>query len=133
LAFDVGARKSTAFEAIFGGLFLSKSRNITRGQKLVDQSLILADAIGKHATMVTIVIDTPLNGDFRTSSVGDHRCLAPLVSGGVVVNANAGIVSARTAASHGCFSETWPCSNRLEDGTLWTGIYARLFGTISPE
>jgi hypothetical protein len=39
--------------------------------------LILADAICKHATVVAIVVHTPLNVDSVASCVGDDRLRTP--------------------------------------------------------
>lgn len=64
LAGDIGAVERAGFEAGFGGLLLGLSRDVAGGDQLVDELLVLADAVGEHASVVAVVVDAPL-------SVGD--------------------------------------------------------------
>lgn len=61
LAGDVGAVERAGFEACFGGLLLGLSWDVARGQEFVDELLVLADAVGEHASVVAVVIDAPLS------------------------------------------------------------------------
>jgi hypothetical protein len=84
-------------------LFLGIGWKIVWIQEFVDQSLVLADTVGKHATMVSIVVDTPLHfHDLVCRVFGDH--IAPVSGGLVVINTNSGIISTwSTTANLGSF------------------------------
>lgn len=72
LAGHIGAFECTCFEAVFGSLLLNISRKVARRQELVDKCLVLADTVCEHATMVAIVVYTPLNIDRFATCVGDY-------------------------------------------------------------
>ena len=61
LAGNIGAVERASFEAGFCGLLLGLSRNVARRNQLVDELLVLADAIGEHASVVAVVVNTPLS------------------------------------------------------------------------
>lgn len=86
-------------EAVLGGLFLGLGREVRRVQELVDQCLVLTDAVGEHAAVVAVVVDAPLHLDHVAGGVGLHDLVAPAVAGLVVVDADAGVVSAGSAAA----------------------------------
>lgn len=56
---DVGAVECAGFEACFGGLLLGLSWDVARCQEFVDELLVLADAVGEHASVVAVVVDAP--------------------------------------------------------------------------
>lgn len=60
LAGDISAVECASFETCFGGLLLVLSRDVARREELVDELLVLADAVGEHASVVAVVVDTPL-------------------------------------------------------------------------
>jgi hypothetical protein len=63
----------------------------------------LTDSVGKHATVVTVIVNTPLHFDDVICCIrGDHR-VTPVIPGLVVVNTDSCIVS------------TWPTSANLGD------------------
>lgn len=71
LTTNVGAGESASLEAGFGSLLLGDGWDIPRGHQLVDEGLVLADTVGEHASVVTVVVDTPLNVDGVTGGIGD--------------------------------------------------------------
>jgi len=93
---NISALQLTSLEAVFSSLLLRFRRKITRCQKFVDESLILADAVAEHATMVTIGIEAPLYIDDITGLVGDDGLRTPARTGLIVIDGHAGVVSART-------------------------------------
>lgn len=62
LARNIGAVERASFEAFFSGLLLGLSRDVARRNQFVDELLVLADAVGEHASVVAIVVDTPFPG-----------------------------------------------------------------------
>ena len=62
LAGNIGAVERAGFEAFFSGLLLGLSRNVARRNQFVDELLVLADAVGEHASVVAIIVDTPFPG-----------------------------------------------------------------------
>jgi len=71
LARNVGALECSGFEAFFGCLLLSFGGQIARGQELVYECLVLADAVCEHAAMIAVVVDTPLDIDRIAGGVRD--------------------------------------------------------------
>ena len=61
LARNVGAVERASFEACFGGLLLGLSRDVAGCNQFVDELLVLANAVGEHASMVAVVVDAPLS------------------------------------------------------------------------
>lgn len=59
LAGDVGAVESAGFEACFGGLLLGLGWDVAGCEEFVDELLVLADAVGEHASVVAVVVDAP--------------------------------------------------------------------------
>lgn len=64
LAGDIGAVERAGFEACFGGLLLGLSWDVARCQEFVDKLLVLADAVGEHASVVAVVVDAPLPAEY---------------------------------------------------------------------
>ena len=62
LARNIGAVERASLEAFFSGLLLGLSRDVARRNQFVDERLVLADAVGEHASVVAIVVDTPFPG-----------------------------------------------------------------------
>lgn len=93
---------------------------VARGQELVDEILVLADAVAEHATMVTVGVNAPLHCDGISSIVCCHRSASPSICGPVIVYADAGIVAARTASAYRCSGEIRPGGNGLEDSAFRT-------------
>jgi hypothetical protein len=58
---DVGAVERAGFEAGFGGLFFGERWDVARSQQLIDELLVLADAVGEHAAVVAVVVDAPFS------------------------------------------------------------------------
>lgn len=86
-------------ETVLGGLLLVLCREVVRVQELVDQGLVLADAVGEHAAVVAVIVDAPLHLDHVAGRIGLHDLIAPVVAGLVVVDAHAGVVAAGSAAA----------------------------------
>ena len=61
LAGDIGAVERAGFETCFGGLLLGLSWDVARCQEFVDELLVLADAVGEHASVVAVVVDAPFS------------------------------------------------------------------------
>ena len=61
LAGDVGAVERAGFEACFGGLLLSLGWDVAGREELVDELLVLANAVGEHASVVAVVVDAPFS------------------------------------------------------------------------
>jgi hypothetical protein len=59
LAGDIGAVERAGFEACFGGLLLGLGWDVAGGEEFVDELLVLADAVGEHASVVAVVVDAP--------------------------------------------------------------------------
>jgi hypothetical protein len=132
LSRDIGALELSSLEAVLCCLLLCFSRKVPRSQQLVNDSLVLADPIGEHATVVTVGIDTPLHIDYVASIVGDDGLRAPARSGLIVVNGHTSVVPAGTRATHGCGVEIGPCCYRLKDGALWARVGSRLKMLVKP-
>lgn len=93
---NISALQLTSLEAIFSSLLLRLRRKVPGRQKFVDESLILADAVAEHATVVTIGVEAPLHIDHIAGFVGDDRLRTPARTGLVVVDGDPGVVSAWT-------------------------------------
>lgn len=68
----VSARECAFLEAGLCSLLLSVCWKISRCQELVDECLVLADAVAEHAAVVAIVVDTPLDINHITTFVCNH-------------------------------------------------------------
>lgn len=122
LAGNIRAAQSTRFEAVLGSLLLRFRREIPRRQEPVDEGLVLTDAIAKHASVVTIVVDAPLDVDNLARSVdGDGGC-SPVAGGLVVVDGHAGVVAAGPATAYGCNVEIGPRGYRFKDAAFWAAV-----------
>lgn len=122
LAIHICAGKGALLEAILSSLFLRLGREIARSEELVDQLLVLADTVGEHATVVTVVVNAPLDVDSVASSVRHNRRVTPVGRRLVVVDADAGIVAARTASADLGFRNVGPCRHGLQNGALGTSV-----------
>jgi hypothetical protein len=70
---DVSAVQGSHLEAVFGSLFLCVSGEVSWGQKLVDNGLVLTDTPAEHSSMVAIVVNTPLDIHDLARGVRDDR------------------------------------------------------------
>lgn len=61
LAGDIGTVERAGFEACFGGLLLGLGWDVAGRKEFVDELLVLADAVGKHASVVAVVVDAPFS------------------------------------------------------------------------
>jgi hypothetical protein len=59
LAGDIGAVERAGFEACFGGLLLCLGWYVAGREEFVDELLVLADAVGEHASVVAVVVNAP--------------------------------------------------------------------------
>lgn len=107
-------------------MLLCFSREVSRGQELVDKSLVLTDAVGEHATVVTVSIYAPLYIDDIPSLVGNDGLRTPARPGLVVVNGHTSVVPARTRAADGCGVKVRPCCYRLQDCAFGARVSPRL-------
>lgn len=115
---DIRTIQRPSFKTIFSGLLLGICWYVSRSQERVDDVLILADSIAEHASMVAVVVETPLNFNSVSGRVGDDWFGAPISAGIVVINADAGIVATWATATDLGGSEVRPRGDRLEDSTL---------------
>lgn len=126
LTINFGTGKETFFEAIFSSLLLGFGGDVVWVKELVDNILILADTVGVHASVVTIVVDTPLHVNNLSRLVSGDGFFAPVGTRLVVVDADSGVIAARTRSSDFGGIEIWPGSHGLQDSTLraciWTGL-----------
>jgi len=122
--------KGSGLKAVFGQLLLSKSWDVSRSQEFVDKSLVLTNSIGEHASMITIVVDTPLDIYDLSGTVRRYR-RTPIVGGLVVVDTDASVVSARSASSDLGTREIWPSCNWFKNCTLRARIKVRLYMYVS--
>lgn len=72
LSSDVIATQQSLLKAIFSLLLFIIGGKVVGVEEFVDEFLILADAVAEHSTMVTVMINTPLNVNDITSLVGGH-------------------------------------------------------------
>ncbi len=107
-------------------MLLSFGGQVAWIQELIDGGLILAEAVGEHAAVVAVVVDTPLNIDSVAGLVGLDGFLAPVCAGLVVVDTDALVVSARSHTSNRCLVESGPSIYGLKDSALWASIGASL-------
>lgn len=128
---NIRARQNTTLEAVLGCLLLCFCGEITRLEKLVDNALILADAVGKHTTMIAVGIETPLHVNDVTRIVSYDRGRTPAWTGLIVVHAYSRIVTTGTGTAYFCRGEIRPRRHRLEDGAFRASIRARLWGLAS--
>lgn len=131
LAIDIGAREHTSLEALLGLLLLREGRQVVGVQELVDEFLVLADAVREHAAVVAVVVDAPLDLNGFTGAVCRDGLFAPVGAWLVVVDADPGVVSAGPGAIDHGLVQVGPCMNRLEDSTLRAGIWAGLAEAVS--
>ena len=66
----IRTRQDTLRKTVFCGLFLGFGGQVSRGQELVYERLVLADAVGEHAAVVAVVVDAPLDCDHVAGLVG---------------------------------------------------------------
>lgn len=121
---DIRTLQCSGLKAIFGSLLLCVGRQVPWSKKLVNQSLILADPIGEHATVITISIKTPLYIHCIATLVSDDGLGTPARAGLVIIHRNASIVAARTAAANFRRVKIRPRSYGLEDGAFGTSVYS---------
>lgn len=128
LATDIGARQLALCEAVFSCLLLGIRGQIPGRDELVDNGLVLADAIGEHAAVVAVVVEAPLYVDDIASLVACDCSLAPDVTRLVVIDGDTGVVTTGTRAANGSSVEGRPRGHGLENGALRAGVFA--FATL---
>ena len=126
LPVNIPATQDALIEAVLGRLLLRVGGEVGGVGELVDEGLVLADAVGEHAAVVAVVVDAPLDGDDVARRVGLDDFVAPGLAGLVVVDAHAGVVAAGAAAANGGGVEVGPRCNRFQDGALGAGVSAGL-------
>lgn len=126
LPVNIRAAKQPLVETILRRLLLLLSRHVLRIQELVDNLLILADAVREHAAVVAVMIDAPLHLDDLTGRVDGCRLGAPVGGGLVVVNVYPGVETAGAAAADGSGVEVWPGGDGLEDHAFRAGVLSGL-------
>lgn len=128
LRMNITALQLTRQETVFSRLFLLGARGIPRRQvERVDQGLILADTVREHVVVVTIVIYAPLYFQNVVCRVAGHYGGAPVGAGLVIVDTDASIVAAWSAAADLGGFEVGPGCDRFEDpGALGAGVDAGL-------
>jgi hypothetical protein len=126
LSIDAGTFKKTFVKAGLGCLLLRLGWQVIRIQEFVHDVLILADTVAEHATVITVVVNTPHNVNDITRCVSLDHLFAPVTAGLVVVDAHTGIVSAGSATANWGHVEIGPRGNRLEDGALGTCVNSSL-------
>jgi hypothetical protein len=119
---DIGTGQKASLEAVLGGLFLIVRGRISGVEELVDDGLVLANAVTEHAAVVTVGIETPDYVKRVAGSVGRHDLSAPVCSGCVIVNTNTSIVSTYATSADWRGVQVRPRFNRLEDGTFRASI-----------
>lgn len=100
LALDVCAWQHALLEAVLRGLLLLEGGQVVGVEKLVDDGLVLADAVGEHASVVAVVVDAPLDVNDIAGFVCRDRGLAPVGAGLVVVDTYTGVVAAGAGAGY---------------------------------
>lgn len=73
--------------------------SVSGGQKFVNDGLVLANAITKHAAMVSVVVNAPLYVDDVPRLVGGYWGVAPVARGDIIVNVDSGIETAWAAST----------------------------------
>lgn len=123
---NIGAVEGAGLEAVLGSLLLGVGWDVSGSQELVDEGLVLADTPTEHAAMVSVVINAPLHIDDLARRVGDNGRVSPVGGWRVVVNADTGIVAARTTPADWCSGKIWPRRNGFENVAFGTSIDAGL-------
>lgn len=131
LAIHIRAGKGALLKAILSSLLLRSGWKIARSEELVDKSLVLADTVGEHATVVTVVVNAPLYIDSVASLIGHNRSVTPVGSRLVVVDADTGVVATRTTPADLGLRNVGPCGHGLQNGTLGASVQAGLETQIS--
>ena len=127
LTLDVIAVEETLLEAVLSGLFLGVCGQVIRVQELVDEFLVLADAVGEHASVVPIVVHTPFHLNNFARLVRDDGLLAPRLSRLVVVHADPGVITAWAIATNLRSIQIRPGGDGFLDGTFRAGVGASLW------
>lgn len=126
LSCNIGALQCSSLEAVFCRFLFGLRWKVAWCQELINQGLILAYAVCKHAAMVTVVIDAPLHIYSVASCVCDDGLRSPSWPWLVIVDGNSSVVSAWTTATNGCSIEIRPCRDRFEDRALGARVCASL-------
>lgn len=97
---DVGTRQDAGLEAVLGGLLVVVGGRVGGVQELGDDAVVLAEAVGEHAAVVTVGVEAPDDVDGVARSIGLDDLAAPVGSGRVVVDADSGIVTTYTTSAN---------------------------------
>lgn len=122
----IGTGEETRVETIFRGLFFGRRGHVACSDEFVHEGLVLTDAPAEHAAVVAVVVHAPLDVDGLPGCVGGDGCVTPVCGGVIVVDADASVVAAGTAASNWCGVEIGPRGDGLENGTFGTCVDANL-------
>jgi hypothetical protein len=125
---DISTVESFHLEAVFGNLLLGVGREISWGQKFVDNGLVLTDTPAEDSSVVSIVVNTPLDIHDFARGVSDDRGVSPIGCWAIVVETDSSIVAARATSTHQCSREIRPSGNTLENCAFWACIYSCLEG-----
>ena len=129
MASHIRAGEGALLEAILSSLLLLIGWKIARSEELVNKRLVLADTVGEHATVITVVVNAPPNLDSVTSGVSYNRRVTPVGCRLVVVDADTGIVAARATSADLGFRKVGPGGDGLKNSALGARIQAGLENT----
>jgi hypothetical protein len=125
LSADASTRQYASLEAVLSSLLLGFGRKIVGIEEFVDYRLVLADAVANHTSVIAVCIDAHLDVNNISRLVSHKRC-APTWTRLIVVDAYAGVISARSAATDFGSVDIGPSCHWLEDGTFRACIGTRL-------
>ena len=86
----------------------------------------MTDAVGKHATMVAVIVNTPLHVDYVAALVGYHGRGTPVRAGLVVIDAYPGVVAAGSTAADLGSIKVRPGCDGLKNGAFGAGVCSSL-------
>lgn len=95
-------------KAVLCRLFLIVGGEVRWVQEFVDKVLILADAVAKHPTVVTVVVNAPLHRDNISWSISSHSGSTPGIRRLIVVYGRACIVTTGATTANEGGSEVGP-------------------------
>lgn len=126
MSVDIGTGEKALLETLLGLILLLLSGEIVRIEEFVDYLLILTDAVTEHPAVIAVVVQTPHYLDLLARFVGLDRLRTPCAARLVVVDADARVVAARSAAVYGGFVKCWPRCYGLENGAFGAGVVTGL-------
>lgn len=127
LAGDIRALQLPFQKAIFCSLLFVCCGEISGRKEQINKGLVLTDPVSEHSTMITIIVDTPLNFDCITCSICCNYGITPIISGLVIIDADSSVVSARSTAAHLSLFKVWPGSNGFKNRAFWASVDSGLW------